>query len=152
MTTFIRLWLSLIVMVPLAARANEIITAGTNFSSVGSLNWGLICIIIGGLAGGIAATFIATEVDGKLTNHRVAKLMIGMFLSIFTCLSWTAYYPDITMLKLALPSFVLGCLGAPIVVFLLTWASDAKTFNRAGKTLNKRLGLEEESSSTDIEK
>lgn len=113
------------------------------------INWGFWCILLGALAGGIASTFIQTEVDEKLTHDKLAKLIIGTSLGFFACLSWVAYYPDTTMMKLALPSFVLGCLGAPIVVFLLTWASDAKTFNRASKKLNQRLGLEDDESNND---
>ena len=109
------------------------------------INWGFWGILLGALAGGIASTFIQTEVDGRLSNDRFAKLIIGTSLGFFACLSWMAHYPETTMMKLALPSFVLGCLGAPIVVFLLTWASDPKTFTKASKTLNKRLlGLEDE--------
>lgn len=109
------------------------------------INWGFWSILIGALAGGIAATFIQTEVDEKLTHDKFAKLVIGTSLGFFACLSWVAYYPETTMMKLALPSFVLGCLGAPIVVFLLTWAADPRTFNKASKKLNQRLGLEDES-------
>ena len=44
-------------------------------------------------------------------------------------------------MEMALPSFVLGCLGAPIVIFGLSWATDPATFKKAGKALDDKLGL-----------
>ena len=86
--------------------------------------------------------------DERLSHDTVAKLLIGTSLGFFACVSYIAYYPETVALKLALPSFVLGCLGAPIIVFLLTWASDPATFRKAGRQLDKKLGLEEEESSS----
>ena len=145
MNTFARLCIALLITLPVSAMAGGYLTDKVD----DVINWGFWCILIGALAGGIAATFIQTEVDEKLTHDKIAKLIIGTSLGFFACLSWVAYYPDTTMMKLALPSFVLGCLGAPIVVFLLTWASDAKTFNKASKKLNQRLGLEDDESNND---
>lgn len=140
MNTFTRLCITLSVSLPMSAMAGEYLTERVD--SV--INWGFWSILLGALAGGIASTFIETEVDVRLTHDKTAKLIIGTALGFFACLTWSAYYPDTTMMKLALPSFVLGCLGAPIVVFLLTWAADPRTFKKASKTLNKRLGLEED--------
>ena len=140
MNTFTRLCTALLITLPASAMASNYLTDKVE----DVINWGFWCILLGALAGGIASTFIQTEVDEKLTHDKLAKLVIGTGLGFFACLSWVAYYPDTAMMKLALPSFVLGCLGAPIIVFLLTWASDARTFEKATKTLNKRLGLDED--------
>lgn len=137
---FYRLCVYLFLALPVSAWAGEYLI--TKVESV--LNWGFWSILLGSIAGGIASTFIKTEVDDKLSHDIAAKLIIGTALGFFACLSYLAYYPDTVTLKLALPSFVLGCLGAPIVVFLLTWASDPKTFKKAEGKLNKQLGLDEE--------
>lgn len=137
---FYRLCLYLLLALPASAWAGEYV-----ISKVESiLNWGSWSILLGSIAGGIASTFIKTEVDERLSHDVIAKLVIGTALGFFSCLSYLAYYPETVSLKLALPSFVLGCLGAPIVVFLLTWAADPNTFRKAEHKLNKKLGLEEE--------
>lgn len=136
--TFNKLCLSLLLVLPISALASSYFLEKIE----AALDGGFWYILVGAIAGGIASTFIQTEVDSNLSNDRVAKLFIGSFLGFFSCISWVAYYPDTTMMKLALPSFVLGCLGAPIIVFLLTWAADKKTFSKAEKALNKKLGLE----------
>lgn len=140
MNTFARLCVALLITLPMSAMAGTYLT--DKIDAV--INWGFWCVLIAALAGGIASTFIKTEVDEKLSYDKLAKLVIGTSLGFFACLSWTAYYPETTMLQLALPSFVLGCLGAPIVVFLLTWISDPRTFNKASRKLNERLGLGED--------
>ncbi|AND75165.1 hypothetical protein FDH01_gp004 [Acinetobacter phage vB_AbaM_ME3] len=145
MNTFTRLCITLLIALPMSAMAGEYLT--DKVDSV--INWGFWSILLGALAGGIAATFIETEVDIKLSNDKTAKILIGTALGFFSCLTWTAYYPDTTMMKLALPSFVLGCLGAPIIAFLLSWAADPRTWRRANSTLNKRLGLEEDKKEDD---
>lgn len=108
------------------------------------INWGFWPILVAALCGGITATFIKTEVDNQLKYDGLAKLIIGAGLGLFSCMSWQAYAPDVTLLKLCLPAFVLGSLGAPIMVFLLTWASDPKTRKKAEKKLNNKLGLPED--------
>ncbi len=137
---FLRLCALLIITLPVSALAGEYIT--DKVDSI--INWGFWSILIGSIVGGIAATFIKTDVDDKLSYDIVAKLIIGTGLGFFSCLSYMAYYPETVALKLALPSFVLGCLGAPIIVFLLTWVSDPATFKRASKKLNEKLGMEDE--------
>lgn len=140
MKTFLKLCASLIVGLPISTYAGEYFMDKVD----STLNWGLWYILLGAIAGGVASTFIKTEVDNRLSHIKLAKLVIGSFLGFFACVTWVAYYPDTEIMKLALPSFVLGCLGAPIIVFALTWASDPKTFNKAGKALDKRLGFEDE--------
>lgn len=137
---FLRLCLSLFLALPASAWAGEYLL--DKVESI--INWGFWVILLGSITGGIAATLIKTEVDDKLSHPTIAKLLIGTSLGFFACLSFLAYYPETVTLKLALPSFVLGCLGAPIIVFLLTWASDPKTFDKARNKLEDRLGLEED--------
>lgn len=137
---FLRLCITFILALPASAWAGEFLTS--KIDSI--INWGFWSILIGSIAGGLAATFIKTEVDNKLTYDIVAKMLIGTSLGFFSCLSYMAYYPETVALKLALPSFVLGCLGAPIIVFLLTWASDPSTYGRASRKLNRTLGMDDE--------
>ena len=139
-TPFMQLCLSLFFALPASVWANEYILHKVD----SIINWGFWAILFGSIAGGTASTFIKTEVDDKLSHDTIAKLLIGTSLGFFACVSYIAYYPDTVALKLALPSFVLGCLGAPIIVFLLTWASDPSTFRKAGRQLDKKLGLEED--------
>ena len=139
-TPFMQLCLSLFFALPASAWANEYLLHKVD----SIINWGLWAILFGSIAGGTASTFIKTEVDDKLSHDTIAKLLIGTSLGFFACVSYIAYYPDTVALKLALPSFVLGCLGAPIIVFLLTWASDPSTFRKASRQLDKKLGLEED--------
>ena len=136
---FLRLCFTLLLALPMSALAGEYLI--DKVESI--LNWGFWAILIGSIAGGVASTFIKTEVDDKLSHDTVAKLLLGTSLGFFSCISFIAYYPETVALKLALPSFVLGCLGAPIIVFLLTWASDPKTFDKARNKLEGKLGLEE---------
>ena len=140
---FMRLILCLLLGLPMSAWANSYLI--DRIDSV--INWGFWSILIGSILGGIASTFIKTEVDDRLTHDIIAKLLIGGSLGFFASISYIAYYPDTVVLKLALPSFVLGCLGAPIIVFLLTWASDPSTFRKVSKKLDNQLGLEKEESS-----
>lgn len=137
---FLKLCVLLLIGLPASAIAGEYLT--DKLDSI--INWGFWSVLIGSILGGIAATFIKTEVDSKLSYTILAKLIIGTGLGFFSCMSYMAYYPETIAMKLALPSFVLGCLGAPIMVFLLTWISDPDTFKKAGKTLNKKLGIEDE--------
>lgn len=139
MNTFIRLCISLFISLPISAYASGYLTDKVE----ATISWGYWYIFLGALLGGIASTFIKTEVDERLSHDNIAKLIIGTALGFFACITYIAFYPDTTIMKLALPSFVLGCLGAPIVVFLLTWASDPKTFKRGGHRLDKALGLED---------
>ena len=139
-TPFMQLCLSLFFALPASAWANEYLLHKVD----SIINWGLWAILFGSIAGGTASTFIKTEVDDKLSHDTIAKLLIGTSLGFFACVSYIAYYPGTVTLKLALPSFVLGCLGAPIIVFLLTWASDPSTFRKASRQLDKKLGLEED--------
>lgn len=143
-TPFVQLCLSLFFALPASAWANEYLVQKVE----NIINWGFWAILFGSIAGGVASTFINTEVDDKLSHDTVAKLLIGTSLGFFACVSYIAYYPETVALKLALPSFVLGCLGAPIIVFLLTWASDPATFRKASRQLDRKLGLEEESNSS----
>lgn len=140
---FRTLLIYLLLMLPISAWASDVLINEVD----GILNWGLWSILIGSILGGITATFIKTEVDDRLSKVVIAKLFIGSCLGFFSCLSFIAYYPDTVIGKLALPAFVLGCLGAPIVVFALTWASSPDTFNKAGEKLNKKLGLGDSSDS-----
>ena len=137
---FYKLCIYLMLALPVFAWANSYMIG--KVESI--LNWGFWGILLGSIAGGVASTFIKTEVDDKLSHDIAAKLIIGTAMGFFSCLSYLAYYPETVTLKLSLPSFVLGCLGAPIIVFLLTWASDPKTFKKAEKRLNNKLGLDEE--------
>lgn len=137
---FKTLVLYFLMLVPISAYASDYLSTEVD----GILHWGLWSILIGSILGGITATFIKTEVDDRLSKVVFAKLFIGTCLGFFSCLSFIAYYPDTVVGKLALPSFVLGCLGAPIIVFALTWASSPDTFNRAGDKLNRRLGLDKD--------
>ena len=139
-TPFMQLCLSLFFALPASVWANEYILHKVD----SIINWGFWAILFGSIAGGTASTFIKTEVDDKLSHDTIAKLLIGTSLGFFACVSYIAHYPDTVTLKLALPSFVLGCLGAPIIVFLLTWASDPSTFRKASRQLDKKLGLEED--------
>ena len=137
---FLRLCVLILISIPVSAIAGEYLT--DKVDSI--INWGFWSVLIGSILGGIAATFIKTEVDSSLSHPIVAKLIIGTGLGFFSCMSYMAYYPETIAMKLALPSFVLGCLGAPIMVFLLTWISDPDTFKKASKKLNKKLGIEDE--------
>lgn len=137
---FLKLCILFLISLPASAIAGEYLTAKVD----SIINWGFWSVLIGSILGGIAATFIKTEVDSKLSYTILAKLIIGTGLGFFSCMSYMAYYPETIAMKLALPSFVLGCLGAPIMVFLLTWISDPDTFRRASKKLNKELGMEDE--------
>ena len=137
---FLRLCVLFLISLPVSAIAGEYLT--DKVDSI--INWGFWSVLIGSILGGIAATFIKTEVDSSLSHPIVAKLIIGTGLGFFSCMSYMAYYPETIAMKLALPSFVLGCLGAPIMVLLLTWISDPDTFKKASKKLNKKLGIEDE--------
>lgn len=137
---FLKLCIMLTVCLPVSALANSYFIE--KVESI--INWGFWSILIGSLLGGIAATFIKTEVDDNLSCTELAKLIIGSGLGFFSCVSYLAYFPDTVVMKMALPSFVLGCLGAPIMVFLLTWASSENTWNKASKKLDERLGLEQD--------
>ena len=87
---------------------------------------------------------VSTEVDDRLSYTILAKIVIGTGLGFFSCLTYMAYFPETVTMKLALPSFVLGCLGAPILVFLLTWASSKETWKKVGNKIDDKLGLEDE--------
>lgn len=137
---FVRLCIMLSVCLPVSAWANAYLLEKVD----SIINWGFWSVLIGSLLGGIAATFIKTEVDDNLSYTVLAKLIIGSGLGFFSCVSYLAYFPDTVVMKMALPSFVLGCLGAPIMVFLLTWASSEKTWEKAGNKLDERLGLEKD--------
>lgn len=137
MNTFTRLGISLVILLPMSALAfGGVVTAVDQMIDLGY--W---IIILGALCGGISSTFIETEVDHKLKFMSFAKTFIGTVLGIVTCLSWMAHVPETTTMKLALPAFVLGCLGAPIVIFGLSWATDPNTIRKAGKALDNKLGL-----------
>ena len=137
MNTFIRLGISLTILLPMSVIA----FAGVAEQVSQVVDLGYWIIILGALCGGISSTFIETEVDHKLKFMPLAKTFIGTVLGIVTCLSWMAHLPETTTMKLALPAFVLGCLGAPIVIFGLSWATDPNTFKKAGKALDNKLGL-----------
>ena len=137
MRTFIKLCICLLIALPISVMAGEQLSDRVNTI----VNWGFWPIFFAALFGGITATFIRTEVDSQLKHDGLSKLIIGLGLGMFACISWQAHDPSIDTLKLALPAFVLGSLGAPIRVFLLTWASDPKTRLRAGAKLNSKLGF-----------
>ena len=137
MNTFIRLGISLTILLPMSVIA----FAGVAEQVSQVVDLGYWVIILGALCGGISSTFIETEVDHKLKFMPLAKSFIGTVLGICTCLTWLAHSPETTTMKMALPSFVLGCLGAPIVIFGLSWATDPATFKKAGKALDDKLGL-----------
>lgn len=130
----------MLVAFPMSVMAGTVMDSQLN----SIINWGFWPILVAAFCGGITATFIKTEVDNQLKHDGLAKLIIGIGLGLFACISWQAYSPDFAVLKLALPAFVLGSLGAPIMVFLLTWASDPKTRKKAEAKLNERLGLPED--------
>lgn len=137
---FLRLCILMCVALPVSTIAGEYLIEKVD----NIINWGFWSILIGSILGGIAATFIKTEVDNRLFYSIFAKMVLGTCLGFFSCMTYIAYFPETIAMKLALPSFVLGCLGAPILVFLLTWASDKDTYKRASKKLNKQLGMDEE--------
>ena len=137
MNTFIRLGISLTILLPMSVIA----FAGVAEQVNQVVDLGYWIIILGALCGGISSTFIETEVDHKLKFMPLAKSFIGTVLGICTCLTLLAHSPETNTMKMALPSFVLGCLGAPIVIFGLSWATDPATFKKAGKALDDKLGL-----------
>ena len=137
MNTFIRLGISLTILLPMSVIAFDGVAEQVNQV----VDLGYWIIILGALCGGISSTFIETEVDHKLKFMPLAKTFIVRILGIVTCLSWMAHLPETTAMKLALPAFVLGCLGAPIVIFGLSWATDTNTFKKARKALDNKLGL-----------
>jgi hypothetical protein len=141
---FFRLCLSLLIAMPTSVWAGTLIQDEMPFIGIGCLP-----IVIGAIFGGITSTFIKTEVDVNLNHVWLAKLVIGTGLGFFACVTWQAYSPTMTMLKLAFPSFALGSLGAPIMVFLLTWAADPKTRAKAAVKLNNQLGLPRDFKSDD---
>ena len=83
MNTFTRLCTALLITLPVSAMASNYLTDKVE----DVINWGFWCILLGALAGGIASTFIQTEVDEKLTHDKLAKLVIGTGLGFFACLS-----------------------------------------------------------------
>lgn len=137
---FIRLCILLLVALPISAIAGDYMT--DRVDSI--INWGFWSILLGSILGGITSTFIKTEVDSRLSNITLAKMIAGGCLGFFSCISYMAYFPETITMKLALPSFVLGCLGAPIMVFLLTWAASKDTWSRFTKKLNKELRIDDE--------
>ena len=137
MNSFLRLGLSLLVLLPISVMAS----AGIAERMDQMLEWGYWYLFMGALGGGISSTFIKTEVDHRLSFMPVAKCFIGTVLGLLSCMSWLAHFTETAIMKLALPSFVLGCLGAPLVVFALTWASDPDTYKKGKDKLNDKLGL-----------
>ena len=137
METFLKTGLALLVLLPISVMAS----AGIADRMDQMLEWSYWYLFIGALCGGISSTFIKTEVDHRLSFMLVAKAFIGTVLGLLSCIPWLAHFPETAIMKLALPSFVLGCLGAPLVVFALTWASDPDTFRKGKDALNEKLGL-----------
>ncbi len=137
---FLRLCIMMFITLPVSALAGEFLTEKVD----SIINWGFWSIFIGSILGGLTATFIKTEVDDRLSYTILAKIVIGTGLGFFSCLTYMAYFPETVTMKLALPSFVLGCLGAPILVFLLTWASSKETWKKVGNKIDDKLGLEDE--------
>ena len=108
---FLRLCIMMFITLPVSALAGEFLTEKVD----SIINWGFWSIFIGSILGGLAATFIKTEVDDRLSYTILAKIVIGTGLGFFSCLTYMAYFPETVTMKLALPSFVLGCLGVNTV-------------------------------------
>ena len=83
MNTFIRLGISLTILLPMSVIA----FAGVAEQVYQVVDLGYWIIILGALCGGISSTFIETEVDHKLKFMPLAKSFIGTVLGICTCLT-----------------------------------------------------------------
>lgn len=142
---FIRLCLCLMLALPAAVWAGDILQQETAMlqQETAMQDIGYLSLLFGAFFGGITSTFIKTEVDSNLNHVWLAKLIIGTGLGFFACLTWAAYDIKMTALKLAFPAFALGSLGAPIMVFLLTWAADSKTRAKAASKLESTLRLKD---------
>ena len=78
MNTFIRLGISLTILLPMSVIA----FAGVAEQVNQVVDLGYWIIILGALCGGISSTFIETEVDHKLKFMPLAKSFIGTVLGI----------------------------------------------------------------------
>lgn len=132
--------LSLIFSLPISAYAG--VWAEERISA--TFQWGFWSVVFASIFGGICSTFIKTPVDKELTRDpKFSKICIGLGAGLFPCISFNALF-EWTPAVLTGPAFILGCLGAPILVILLNWATDPETRDKANKRLDKISTLDKE--------
>lgn len=107
--------------------------------------WGMWALFAAANAGGIGAIFIKTRLDNNLWIVALAKWFLGTGLSFAACITWNAYNPEMSAGHLLLFAFFAAAMGANIMIFFASYATDEQRFKWAGRTLDRRLGLDEPS-------
>lgn len=105
--------------------------------------WGAWSLFAAANAGGVAAIFIKTRLDANLWIVGLAKWFLGTGLSFAACITWNAYNPEMTAGHLLLFAFFAAAMGANIMIFFASYATDEQRFKWAGRKLDRRLGLDE---------
>lgn len=105
--------------------------------------WGVWSLFAAANAGGIAAIFIKTRLDSNLWIVALAKWFIGVAFSMTVCITWNAYNTEMTAGHLLLFAFFAAAMGANLMIFFASYATDEQRFKWAGRTLDRRLGLDE---------
>lgn len=83
-------------------------------------------IFIAALAGGISSAFVATSFDANSKHPVLMKIFVGFFIGGFSGLVALDFF-ELGVFTLLLPTYVVGTLGAPVMVFYILWLSDAET-------------------------
>ncbi len=86
----------------------------------------VIALIIASFSGGVSSALIPTTFDRSMPYPKVTKIWVGTAIGVLFGLMLT-FHLEYGIFMTALPTFVMGSLGAPIMVFYLMWLSSAET-------------------------
>lgn len=82
-------------------------------------------IFIASFWGGVSSALIPTSFDSNMPNPKFTKIWIGTALGSLSGWGLLSHF-NLGLFAATLPSFVIGSLGAPIMVFYLMWFSSAE--------------------------
>ena len=99
-----------------------------------------IALLIASLCGGISSTFVKTTFDSGMSNPSIAKVFIGTCLGTFSGMA-ALDNSSFGIFSIALPTFFVASLGAPLMVFYLMWLSDPETQAEIKETITEKVRL-----------
>lgn len=83
-------------------------------------------IFVASFWGGVSSALIPTSFDANMPNPKFTKIWIGTALGSLSGWGLLTHF-NLGLFAATLPSFIVGSLGAPIMVFYLMWFSSAET-------------------------
>lgn len=95
-------------------------------------------LLVASFWGGVSSALIPTSFDQNMPSPKFTKIWIGTALGLIVGLTMLMHF-NFGLFASLLPSFIVGSLGAPIMVFYLMWLSNPETQAEIKEQIKKKV-------------